>query len=455
MSAVKKISIIAAMILTVIALSFSASALHTIDGGVYTVEVQTGADGEAEAPEEIIMGKTENLSVVKSSRGAVTLSWDKTRDAYAYQVFIKYATDKKFRYACTTKSNEVTIDEIEDEGGLRFKVRAFRYHKGKAVFGEYSDTVNGVTKPADVENIYTRDITDDSVTLYWDKAKGATNYRVYIYDTKKQEFKIYRRTSRTTATVKGLKKDTRYIFKIMSYKKIDNSVAFGDFSREYKEYTYNSGSAPHTAAQTARYYNDMIANLKAQQNMTVKYQKTVDTEFISCSKKNLAMSVKNTLNLFEGTLKKNYEYVNGVNEVKSANKLIEPYSKKPSLEKNDIKEYSVKEKDGEYIISITLKEESKLYNKGDSKQKSYFDGAIALPEFKKLKTAPLVIESADSYYDGGTLKLTVSDNRVSKLSIRAAMLTDIDFSVADVKASTVVGYELTEKYSIVYNDEAQ
>lgn len=446
----KKLYIITTVLMIFFSLSFCASSLYVKDGAVTYEEVQTGADGIPETPEEITLAKTENLTVLKSAIGAVTLSWNKTEGAYAYQIYIKSAGDKNFRYAYTTRLQEVTIDEIEDEGGLKFRVRAFCYDKGKAVFGEFSDTVNAVTKPADVENIYTRDITDDSITLYWDKAKGATNYRVYIYDNKKQEFRIYRRTPRTTMTVKGLKKDTRYIFKIMSYKKIENSVAFGDFSREYKEFTYNSGAVPHTLAQTAKHYNLMIASLKSEGDMTVKYTKKIDTEFFSCSQSNLAMSVKNTLNLFEGTLKKDYKYVGGTWDVKSANKLIEPYGKKAALERNDIADYEVIRKEDSYIIRITLKSESKNYNKGDSRQKSYFDGVLALPEFKKLKTTPLVIESADSYYDGGTVAITVRDDRISDISINAAMLADIDFSVADVTASTIIGYEMTEKYKIKY-----
>lgn len=448
----KKIITLIITISAIFLLSVSVSALHTIDGGVYIADVPVSADGTAEAPEEVTLAKTENLTVVKSAIGAVTLSWDKTEGAYAYQVFIKYAGDKDFTYSYTTKQREVTIDGIEDEGGLKFRVRAFCYDKGEAVFGEFSEAVNAVTKPADVENIYTRDITDDSITLYWDKAKGATNYRVYIYDEEKEEFRIYRRTPRTTITVSGLERDKRYIFKIMSYKKIDTSVAFGDFSREYKEFTYNSGSLPHTLAQTAKHYNDMVIKLKNEGDMTVKYTKKIDTEFYSCSKANLAMSVKNTLNLFEGTLKKDYKYVGGAWDVKSANKLIEPYGKKPSLEKNDIADYDIISEEDSYTIKITLKGESKLYNKGDSNQKSYFDGVLALPEFKKLKTAPLTIESADSYYDGGTLAVTVKNDRIESMSINAAMLADIDFSVSDVTASTIIGYEMTEKYKIRYTE---
>ena len=432
-------------------LSVCASAVHSIDGGVYIEDVQTGTDTVVPEKVEKTLGRVENLKFVKSSRGTVTLSWDKVEGAYGYKVFVKYEGDEKFRYTYTLRNNEVTIKDIENEGGLVFKVRAFCYDAGKVVYGKYSKTVNAVTKPENVTNIYTRSITDDSVTLYWNKAKGATGYRVYIYSKKDDKFKLYKRTSRTTMTISDLKKDTRYTFKIMSYKRINNSTALGDYSAEYKEFTYNSGGVPHSMSQVAQFYNEQIALLKAETDMTVKLNKSIDTEFISCSKNNLTVSVKNTLSLFEGTLKKNYKYVNGQNDSKSANKLIQPYSKKASLERNDIKEYSVSEKDGKITLKIIIKDESSIYNKGDKKQKSYFDGVLALPEFTKLKTAPLVIEGADSYYDGGEITMTVKDGRVASLNIRAGMLTDIDFSVSDVTASTVVGYELTEKYKIVYS----
>lgn len=452
---VKKIYTILVVTATVFILSFCVSAIHTVDGGVYIEDVQTGADGTVPEKEEKTLGRVENLKFVKSSRGTVTLSWDKVEGAYGYKVFIKYEGDEKFRYTYTLKNNEVTVEDIENEGGLVFKVRAFCYDAGKVIYGKYSKTVNAVTKPENVTEIYTRNITDDSITLYWNKAKGATGYRVYIYSKKDEKFKLYKRTSRTTMTVSGLKKDTRYIFKVMSYKRINNSTALGDYSAEYKEFTYNSGAVPRSMAQAAQFYNEHIALLKAETDMTVKLNKTIDTEFISCSKNNLSTSVKNTLSLFEGNLKKTYKYVGGHNESKSANKLIEPCGKKAALERNDIKEYSVSSKDGKITLRITLKDENSIYNKGDKKQKSYFDGVLALPEFTKLKTTPLVIEGADSYYDGGEITMTVKNGRVSALNIRAAMLADIDFSVSDVVAGTVVGYELTEKFSITYSDKAR
>ena len=451
----KKISALIITAILLFVLSVSASSLYIRDGAVSYEDVSVNSDGATTEETEMTLGAVENLQFVKSARGSVTLSWDEVENAYAYQVFIKYEGNEEFIYNYTVKANEVTISNIDNEGALQFRVRGYCYDKGKVVYGEFSSEVEALTKPDNVTKIYTRSISDDSITLYWDKAEGATGYRVYIFDKESDKFKVYKKTSRTTITVSGLKKDTRYRFKVMSYKKAGNSTALGENSNEYKEYTYNSGAMPHAPSQVAQLYNELIADLKAQQNMTVQYKKAIDTEYIGCSQSNLATTVKNTLSLFEGTLKKNYTYKDGYNEEKTANKLIEPYAKKAALSGDDIKEYTITEKENSYVIKITLKSENSIYNKGESSQKSYFDGVLALPQFKSLKTTPLSIESADSYYDGGTLTVTVKNGRVSNLNIQAAVLSDIDFSVADVKASAVIAYEMTETYKIKYNDNSE
>lgn len=452
-SAMKKISVLIITATLFFALSLGINALYTVDGAVTNQDTAVNGGGTVAEDIQLTLGMVENLQFVKSARGSVTLSWDKLSDAYAYQVFIRYEGDKKFRYNYTVKANEVTINDIDDEGALKFKVRGFCYNKGEVVYGKFSSAVEALTKPENVTKIYTRSITDDSITLYWDKAEGATGYRVYIYNKESGKFKVYKKTARTTLTVSGLDKDTRYRFKIMSYKRAGNSTALGANSSEYKEYTYNSGAMPHTFSQVAQHYNELIADFKAQENMTVQYSKTIDTEFIGCSKNNLATTVKNTINLFEGTLKKTYTYKDGNNDEKSSNKLIEPYSRKAALTRNDIKEYTIKEKEDSYTIKITLKSESAIYNKGETVKKSYFYGVLALPQYKNLKTTPLTIEGADSYYDGGTLSVSVKNGRVSNLNIQAGVLSDIDFSVADVKAKAVVGYEMTESYKIKYTGE--
>lgn len=439
-------------VIIILSLSFTAGARHIVGDSVKSssLPVQGDTTPEESLTQEVSLSKVENLSLVKSLRGAVMLSWDEVPEAYAYNIFMKTGKDKKYKYCTTVKGNEATVN-ISNEGGLRFKVRAFNYDEGKAVFSPFSDSVGGVTAPAGVDKIYTSQITNNAITLYWKKAAGATGYKVYIYNEKKGKFLLYKDTSRTIITVTDLKKDTAYVFKVQSYKSADNSTAFGEYSEKYKEYTYNSGSLPHTRAQAAQYYNNHINKLKDCQNMTVKYKKSIDTQFMSCTKKNLSASVKNTLKLFEGTMKETYKYAQGENDVKSADKLIEPYGKDAGVERDDIKSYTVKKQDDSTILTITLKSESKLYTKGKKAQSSYYDSVLSLPEYKRLKTSPFTIENADSYYSGGTVTIKVKDKKVTSFKVDAAVLSNIGFSVSDIKASAIICYELKESYKITYS----
>lgn len=418
--------------------------------GVFAEASKYNNPSPSETAEKDAMPRVENICTVKKLSGDVDISWDPIGEAEAYRVYVKDTNDKKYTLCRTVKTNKATA-KGPFSPAVRFKVRALRFEEKRVISGKLSEAVGLISSPGSVDTIYTRNITDDSITLYWNKAEDATGYRIYVFDKNKNDFVIYTRTPRTTATVSGLKKDTLYTFRVLSYKKINGSVAFGRFSEDYKEYTYNSGGVPHTKAQTAQYYNNHIAKLKAQQNMQIKYKKTIDTEFISCSRKNLAVSVKNTLNLFDGTLSKTYRYKDGKSDDKSANKLIEPYSKTAFLEKNDIKKYSAEEKDGSVIITVTLKDENKIYNRGDKAGKSYYDSVLSMPDYKKLKTAPLSIESADSYYSGGDLTLKITNRKTAVFKVRAAVLSDITFTVSDVAATTVIGYEMKERYEVSYD----
>lgn len=438
----KKAGLILCLALIILLSSFFSSALYVVDSAV------SGGDSVAVSTptEKKTLGDIENLTFVKGVRGAVTLAWDKLEGAYAYKIFVKASGDTGFRYMKTVKENEITIKNLGDEGGLKFRVRGYCFDGGRVVYGGKSSVVTAVTAPGDVEKLYTRSITDDSITLYWDKAPGATGYGVYLYNKESEKFSLYKDTSRTTLTVSGLEKNTRYSFKVVSYKNIDNSITMGNYSPIYKEYTYNGGELPKTKAQAARYYNDMINSLKNEENMQVKYKKSIDTSFFSCSRQNLSNTVKNTLRLFEGTLNKTYNFADGKADNKSANRLVEPYGKKATLARDDIESFEAKENKNGLKLTVRLKSEEMA----SGKTTAYFDGVISMPHYYKLKTSPLVIEDADSYYSGGTLSVTVSGGKIKKLSITASALSDITFSISDVRATTLVGYGLKESYDISY-----
>lgn len=73
--------------------------------------------------------------------------------------------------------------------------------------------------------------TSDSVTLTWDKADGADMYRVYKYNPETKKYEKYKDVKSAKCTVKGLKGNTKYKFKVVSYSKIDGKYVKGESSK--------------------------------------------------------------------------------------------------------------------------------------------------------------------------------------------------------------------------------
>lgn len=80
--------------------------------------------------------------------------------------------------------------------------------------------------------------TVNSVGLKWEKAKGASGYTVYSYNTKTKELKKITSTAKTAYTVKNLKTATEYVFVVKSYAK----TASGNIESSYKQ--FNAVTAP-------------------------------------------------------------------------------------------------------------------------------------------------------------------------------------------------------------------
>lgn len=63
---------------------------------------------------------------------------------------------------------------------------------------------------------YVKSSTATTVTLSWDKVDGAAAYKVYMFDRVLGEFTAYKTVKKTTITIKGLEKNTKYQFKVQT-----------------------------------------------------------------------------------------------------------------------------------------------------------------------------------------------------------------------------------------------
>ena len=153
---------------------------------------------------------------------------------------LKLGTDYDFDYA---------------SGSFSAKVGTYKI---KIVFkGKYSGskTLSFKIVPAMVKTIKAT-ATTTSVTLKWNKAGGATGYRVYRYDTKAKKWvKVKSSTKETTYTIKGLKAGTAYTFAVKPYYKSGDTVVWSKYTQ------FETATAPETPKVTGTSNSVKTANL--------------------------------------------------------------------------------------------------------------------------------------------------------------------------------------------------
>ena len=374
----------------------------------------------------------------------VTFRWEGDPEADFYYIYKYSPESKKYELYRGTEENELTADGLISGKVYGFRVLPVKIEKGRKVPLTAGKKITCVTSPEGTFNISTEDIGKDYITLKWNKIEGASGYNVYVYNEKKADYKLLETTDKHKITVKKLKKDKEYKFTVEAYKSKDGAVAYGTKSEEYKEFTHTDG-VPHTAAQAAKVYNDLVNNAKNTKNMTVKYTKEIDTEVVFCSKKNLEMTVRNIANLYKGVLNKKYVFYGGRSGNVTANNLFEPYGKNAEVKKDDIEFFEVKKTDDGYGVSLTVKKDN-----GSRKNGAYHEGLLSLKNPASLDTTPLKIRSSDTYFDAAKVSFAVKDKKLKNLTVQGSVLSDIKFEVAKTVADTTVGYTLIEKYKITY-----
>lgn len=166
--------------------------------------------------------KVTNLKAKTVTSTTVTLSWKKVTGATQYIVY--YSTNGKKWSSTKTKKTSVTLKKLSANKKYYFKVQAV---KG-SLKGDESAKLTASTAVAAVTSLKAKTKKATSITLSWKKVTGATGYEVYKQEGKKwKKIGTIKKSKTTTYTVKKLKKNTSYKFKVRAVK----SKTAGDFSK--------------------------------------------------------------------------------------------------------------------------------------------------------------------------------------------------------------------------------
>lgn len=177
--------------------------------------------------------KVTGLKVTASTTSSVKLTWSKVSGATSYVVY-RSTDGKTWKKIKTTTATSYTATGLYSGKNYQFKVVA--YSNKIKTYGDYSSVVKGTTVVGKVEDLKASSRKKTSITVTWDKERGASGYVVYVSTDGKKWTKVAT-TTKNTATATDLKKNTYHYFKVRAYSKATGSAVYGSYSEVLKAKT--------------------------------------------------------------------------------------------------------------------------------------------------------------------------------------------------------------------------
>ena len=224
--------------------SSNTAVTYTVNGlaadRTYTFRIKAYAiSGESEIYSDYvrIAGKTRiaNVASFKGSAvsaSAVKLDWSKNDKATGY--VIEQYKGGKWTALATTKNNTTltfTVKGLAEGTTYSFRIKSFRKTGSTTDFSEYT-AIKAATLLDSVSDFKVASTTGSWITLEWAKNDKATGYSIEQY--KGGKWTVIATTKNNTTlkfTVKGLKNDTTYSFRIRAYKTAGASNVYSDYVR--------------------------------------------------------------------------------------------------------------------------------------------------------------------------------------------------------------------------------
>ena len=226
-----------------------------------------------------IAGKTRipNVASFKGravSASAVKLDWSKNDKATGY--VIEQYKGGKWTAIATTKNNTTltfTVKGLAKGTTYSFRIKSFRKTGSTTDFSEYT-AIKAATLLDGVSDFKVASTTGSWITLEWAKNGNATGYSIEQY--KGGKWTVIATTKNNTTlkfTVKGLKNDTTYSFRIRAYKTAGGSNVYSDYVRiAGKTRIPNVASFKGSAASASAVKLDWSKNDKATGYVIEQYK---------------------------------------------------------------------------------------------------------------------------------------------------------------------------------------
>ncbi|MCC3867327.1 GH25 family lysozyme [Terrisporobacter mayombei] len=192
---------------------------------------------------KIIPKQVSNISLVKKTTSALTLSWSKLDDVSGYKIYKYNPTSDSYELLKTISNNSTTsyIDEVLKPASVyNYKIRGYKLIDGSYYYGNYSNVFSESTRINKVTNLKLDTRNATSLEISWDRVKDADGYKIYKLDTNTNTYKIIdtiNSNSITSYKHSSIISATNYYYKVKAFKYLNGSNRYSDYSSTLKAAT--------------------------------------------------------------------------------------------------------------------------------------------------------------------------------------------------------------------------
>ncbi|MEA4922442.1 MAG: fibronectin type III domain-containing protein [Eubacteriaceae bacterium] len=183
-------------------------------------------------------GSSESVSA-SGTTGTVTVKGT-VSESYLAVVVVLYDNDGKtmLRTQSAAVNNDRTFsaefDKLALKAGAEYTVKAANYNGGSWITKKFT-TAGTVGKPAAPTKVKAKAAGRYSVKVTWKKSAGATSYKVYKATKKKGKYKLAGTVKGSSKTVKKLKANKKYWFKVRAVNKTGHATSKAVTAKTKKE----------------------------------------------------------------------------------------------------------------------------------------------------------------------------------------------------------------------------
>ena len=189
------------------------------------IEITDPADAKTTVTGQTFHNKLPRNYSATGGDKKIDVKWDKVKGATSYEVCYSNAGVGDYIKAADVNSTSYTINDLTNGAAYDIMItpdnsEGFSVILNNVLVGGESTSSESSEKLAAPTGFKTSK-SRTKIALSWDKVNGADGYRVYLYNEKTGKYEKYKNVKNAKCTISGLKKGTKYKFKVAALVKKD------------------------------------------------------------------------------------------------------------------------------------------------------------------------------------------------------------------------------------------